>query len=581
MTSRRRHLLLALLVAGAIAGPAAGSAGAETICVHAPASTPGCTSVEQDLQTALDDAQAQHGDDTILLGNAGFLEQGPFEYPRLPALVLDRVTVKGVGPGRPVLTAAPGAEVIAASTITLDGIDIQLPGTGDGVGAHVVKATLHDVTVRGPGPAASGAQGIRSEGDLTLDDVRVNGTGDVGVSVALGTTHASRVRTSNVSDGVTVGDNANLQATGSRFAGTRFGVFTRGGTSLSASVLETSAADAVGLLGGDSAIALDHVSVVHRGAVNGTDAALDFHPVDFGGSAHMSSVVLAGYTRGIRRDTSEGDFPFPITIRDSVWDNAHDVFVNAPNSGGVSELGDAHVDPKLVDVASGDFRLRGTSAAVDRDSQTAGGYADVDGRAAIGQADAGAIEYQRRAPLIDATNVPGAGATGEALSFAAAASDPDGDALQFAWDFGDGGVAAGSQVQHAFAAAGLHSVTLHVTDEAGAQTTRTFSVAVTGDKATTGSSGGDTSSTGGAKDAIAPKLSKVRLSKDHRKVLFTVSERAKVRITVRGHKIVKTVAAGRRSIRLGRVLRARAVLKLTATDAAGNRSSVRTLQVRS
>ncbi|HEY6572733.1 MAG TPA: PKD domain-containing protein, partial [Candidatus Eisenbacteria bacterium] len=46
-------------------------------------------------------------------------------------------------------------------------------------------------------------------------------------------------------------------------------------------------------------------------------------------------------------------------------------------------------------------------------------------------------------------------------------SDPDGDPLDFAWSFDDGGSAAGSVVFHAFATTGTHAATLTVTSPSG------------------------------------------------------------------------------------------------------------------
>ena len=44
-------------------------------------------------------------------------------------------------------------------------------------------------------------------------------------------------------------------------------------------------------------------------------------------------------------------------------------------------------------------------------------------------------------------------------------SDPDGDALTYSWDFGDGSAAgSGKTADHAFAAAGTYQVTLTVSD---------------------------------------------------------------------------------------------------------------------
>jgi PKD repeat protein len=47
---------------------------------------------------------------------------------------------------------------------------------------------------------------------------------------------------------------------------------------------------------------------------------------------------------------------------------------------------------------------------------------------------------------------------------ASASSDPDGDALSYHWDFGDGITAAGAEVVHSFAAPGVYQVKVRVTD---------------------------------------------------------------------------------------------------------------------
>jgi hypothetical protein len=602
MTSPR-NLLLAVLAAGAVALVAPGIAGAATICVHAPAGTQ-CNDLEPDLQTALDNAQTHAGPDTILLGNLGGVETGPFAYPRLPTISVDPVTVKRVGIDRPVLTAPVGTDVVDAHALTLEGVDVNLPSAASGIGVRVKNSTLRDVRVTGPGAASGGAQGIRAEGNLSLDDVAVTGTGDMALSVMAGGTDASRLRVADVAHGVGTADFATLQLARSKIAARAVALVARGKSAVSASFLETTAQNGRGVSGGDGVVTLDHVSVVHRGPVDGTDAALSFYSAEGGGRADLSSVVLSGYTRGIRRDTNEGP-TFAMTIRDSVWDPSHDVFISPEASGPVDESGNAHVDPALVDPTHGDFRLRGSSAAVDRDTRTELRYEDVDGGGPVDgdangdtRADAGALEYRRGAPSIESADVPGSGLTGQALSFVATGFDSDGDQLHFAWDFGDGTVGAGAESTHAYAAPGLYTVALHVIDEVGLQATRTFSVAVTGAPGGTGGSSGGSA----ALDRIAPRLSNVRLSKKrlsqgrpHAALRFTLSERATVRVTVRrlsGARqaaakaaVVKPVLAGNRSVGLATALRrlharpGRYAVTIRATDVAGNRSATRTVKL--
>ncbi|MDQ6740271.1 MAG: PKD domain-containing protein, partial [Actinomycetota bacterium] len=52
-------------------------------------------------------------------------------------------------------------------------------------------------------------------------------------------------------------------------------------------------------------------------------------------------------------------------------------------------------------------------------------------------------------------------------------TDADGSVASYAWDFGDGGTAAGATATHSYAAAGTYTVTLTVTDNAGATGVKT------------------------------------------------------------------------------------------------------------
>src|SRR5947207_1326029 len=113
-----RTLLLAATAALALAAPAV--AGAENICVYAPAGVT-CNDHQPDLQAALDAADANPGGDRVLLGDPGFAQSGPFIYPSQPTpiLLVDPVVVDAVGAGRPVLTAPAGGNVISGTALSL------------------------------------------------------------------------------------------------------------------------------------------------------------------------------------------------------------------------------------------------------------------------------------------------------------------------------------------------------------------------------------------------------------------------------------------------------------------------------
>ncbi|WP_214417035.1 ThuA domain-containing protein [Sphaerisporangium fuscum] len=70
-----------------------------------------------------------------------------------------------------------------------------------------------------------------------------------------------------------------------------------------------------------------------------------------------------------------------------------------------------------------------------------------------------------RAPIAKASGTPDSGKAPLTVAFSSAgSSDPDGDAITYAWDFGDGGTSTSANPSHTYAANGTYTAKLTVTD---------------------------------------------------------------------------------------------------------------------
>jgi PKD repeat protein len=94
------------------------------------------------------------------------------------------------------------------------------------------------------------------------------------------------------------------------------------------------------------------------------------------------------------------------------------------------------------------------------------------------------------APTVRAAADPSSGRAPLRVQFSAAGSDPDGDQLTYAWDFGDGGIAYGPAAIHTYERRGTYDARVTVTDARGATASATVRVQVTRGSGVAGESAG-------------------------------------------------------------------------------------------
>lgn len=96
------------------------------------------------------------------------------------------------------------------------------------------------------------------------------------------------------------------------------------------------------------------------------------------------------------------------------------------------------------------------------------GPSGVGGNSSSNQAPTASINASPSVALMSLTSV----------AFTVTANDPNGDALSYAWDFGDGTTASGPTAKKLYDKAGVFKVTLKVSDAKGATTTTSADVTV-------------------------------------------------------------------------------------------------------
>jgi hypothetical protein len=472
------------------------AAEARTYCVGSGLS--GCDETGSNVQTALNSAQSNGGEDTVLIDDGAYFSTTGtgFTYDSPDPVHIEGTGGRNEGLGGTSLAdsaASPTShvtlKVLGSSASTISGLDVRVPDGITNIGIET-NGSIDNVFVQDSFGTATSPAGVllHAGGKLT------NSTVDVGPLESLST--AVRLTGSAVVGDSDLTGQFSLRATApgvvalvsrARMRFTQGGVFAGNGVTMRVqdSLLEgfsaggtTSLAAEVSADGNDSALTLDHVTIA--GSSRTGSAALAARG-DSASHARLTfrNGVIANFTDAFFR-TASTNSPADITTD---WSNYGGGRATNFGPGTITETNHTDVPPGFLSAT--DYHLRPDSPLVDAGDPAglaAGELATdlseqpriADGNGdCVARRDIGAFEFT------PGPRAPRAVASATGASFDASGScDPDGDALTFAWAFDDGGTATGPVVQHAFSTPGTHSGTVTVTDASGRATTATALVVV-------------------------------------------------------------------------------------------------------
>lgn len=481
---------LFLMAVFAIAGVV--DADAVTYCVTNPACPAGGVG-EPDLQTALSTAGTSTAvADTILLGPGTFVgtTSARFLYGD-GGFATNDVTIQGAGPDQTTLTETdPALHVLDLSGSTggadqdVRDLTVSLPpGFGASAVAGVLDATqMENVGVTAQGTVGDMATGVSAGGNgpFTGLDIRLpltaNPTGlyldrpGTAITVTDSSITASRAMELTVQSRSTLERlrvHARTQGIASGFPddGTHENVIedsqiTMDGSGFAIVAFPQSPQT------DNATLALRHVTINGQGAAGST-------------GVQASSVSSNDSNVRVRNSIITGvEHPLMTTGAGSTLTASGSVLPPTGDTGTVTRVPGTNAevaDPLLVDAGNGDLYPRSDSPAIDlgdpgftfNSLDLAGHSRVIDGNGDGNVLpDAGAFEYQRRAPSATATDTPPAVA-GPPTTFTGVGTDPDpGDTLTYGWLFSDSMTSGEQSPSHVFGA-GPFSATLTVTDPTG------------------------------------------------------------------------------------------------------------------
>jgi hypothetical protein len=468
----------------------AAGATAKTLCVNDPACVTAGGTAEDTITQALVGAKSANSSDptnTVQIGPGTY--EGAYAFDDS-----NQVTIEGGGEGKTVLQFGGVID-----------IGLYLNGnSGDMVSGLTIRAAS------GTSPAAAGVQIDGGQLDHVAVDMTADGSQAEGVTMAPGLLTNSSVTVENapgatavLSAGTSVlaGDTLSGGVGYSQDGGTSVlkqsritagtdGILCHGTCVMSSSLIAMGPGAAAGLLATGFSSSCGSVTASNLTIVGAPLVAAGSRCTAAGKTASLTidSSVLSGAGHALEAEADNATAKATVTPTYDAYDPTSDVLagagsptIAAPGTGWVK------ADPRFLNPAHGDYRIPFNSPLVDAGNPAGLGFFDstVDlaglPRVVHGRRDIGTYEYQRLPPTAAITVHPASVPAGAPVHFDGRSShDPDpGEAISYAWSFGDGATATGPTPVHSYSTPGTRTVRLAVTDPTGLRSIATVKVKVT------------------------------------------------------------------------------------------------------